>query len=130
MRGGLEAKPARRLEIAGRRDTPVEEGAAPHEAGDEAVRRPLVKIALAANLANPAVRHDNEPVGDRQRLLLVVRHHDRGEPELTLQFPDLDPHFLAQLRIKVREGSSSRRTSGRMARARASATRCCCPPES
>jgi hypothetical protein len=56
---------------------------------------------LAADLADLAVGHDHEPVGDGQRLLLVVGHHDGGQPELALQLADFDPDLLAQLRVEV-----------------------------
>src|SRR4029077_1531231 len=77
--------------------------AAPDKARDKAVGRALVEIALAADLADFAFGHDDEPIRDGQRLFLVVRDHDGGEPELTLQLADLDAHFLAQLGVEVRE---------------------------
>ena len=58
-------------------DAAVEEGAAADETGDEAIGRALIEVALAADLADLAVGHDDEPVGDGERLFLVVRHHDR-----------------------------------------------------
>ena len=75
----------------------------PTKPGDEAVGRALVEVALAADLADLAVGHDHEPVGDGERLFLVVRHHDGGEAELALQLADLDPHLLAQLGVEVRQ---------------------------
>ena len=81
----------------------VEEGAAADEAGDEAVGRPLVEVALAADLADRALVHHHQPVGHGQRLLLVVRHHHGGEAELALQLADLDPHLLAQLGVEIGE---------------------------
>ncbi len=81
----------------------VEEVGAADEAGDEAVLRMVVELALRADLLDLAVAHDDEAVGHRQRLVLVVRHHDRGEAELALELADLDPHLLAQLRIEIGE---------------------------
>ena len=75
----------------------------PTKPGDEAVGRALIEVALAADLADLAVGHDDEPVGDGERLFLVVRHHDGGEAELALQLADLDPHLLAQLGVEVRQ---------------------------
>ena len=99
----FEPQPAGGLELARRGHASVEERAAPDEAGDEAVGRALVKVALAADLADFAVRHHHEPVRDGQRLLLVVRHHDGGEAELALQLADLDAHLLAQLGVEIGE---------------------------
>ena len=42
----------------------------------------------------------------------------------------LDLHFLAQLGVEVGSGSSSSSSCGWITSARASATRCCCPPDS
>ena len=75
----------------------------PTNAGDEPVGRALVEVLLRAHLPHGAVAHHHQPVGHGQRLLLVVRHHDRREPELALQLADLDAHLLAQLGVEVRE---------------------------
>ena len=80
-----------------------EESRAADEAGDEAVGRPLVEIALRADLPHRAFAHDDEAVGHGQRLLLVVRDHHGGEAELALQLADLDPHLLPQLGVEVRQ---------------------------
>ena len=85
-------------------DLPFEEVAAPDEARDEAARRALVKVALRADLAHLAMRHDDEAIRHAQRLVLVMRHHHRGEAELLLQLADLDAHLLAQLGVEIRQG--------------------------
>src|SRR5437773_10884730 len=56
-----------------------------HEAGDEGVRRTLVKLARPPVLGDAPVVHHDDPVGDRERLLLVVRHIDHGDPEASLE---------------------------------------------
>jgi len=81
-------------------------------------------------LLDGAGRHDYEAVGHRKRLVLVVRDHHGGEPERLLELADLDAHFFAKLRVRFDSGSSSKSASGSMTSARASATRCCWPPES
>ncbi|KFE34238.1 phenol hydroxylase [Thioclava atlantica] len=53
-------------------------------------------------LGHPAVHHDH-PVGHRHRLDLIVGHIKRGDPELALQFADLDAHLHPQLGIEVRK---------------------------
>jgi len=65
------------------------------------VGRPLVKVALGADLAHRALVHHHQPVGHGQRLFLVVRDHDGGEAKLALQFADLDTDLLAQLGVEV-----------------------------
>src|SRR6266568_42113 len=74
---------------------------APNEGRNETIRRTLVKVALAADLADFPVRHHDETIGDRQRLFLIVRHHDGGEAKLALQFADLDPYLLTQLGVQI-----------------------------
>ena len=49
------------------------------EVGDEVAVRLLVQIARRAVLRDARHAHHDDAVGDRQRLLLVVRHVDHGE---------------------------------------------------
>ena len=84
-------------------DRAGEEGRAADEARDEARGRPLVEVALRADLLDRALVHHHQPVGHGERLFLVVGHHHRGQAELLLQFADLDPHLLAQLGVEVGE---------------------------
>ena len=44
-----------------------------------------------------------DAVGDRERLLLVVRHVQRRDPELELDAPDLLAQLHAHLRVERRE---------------------------
>src|SRR5439155_21512277 len=44
---------------------------------------------------------DRDPVGERERLLLIVGHVDEGHPEASLEDPHLDPKLLAELRVEV-----------------------------
>src|SRR5581483_4635231 len=50
-----------------------------------------------------AVAHHRDLVRHRERLRLVVRHVDAGDPELALEPLELEAHVLAQLRVEVRE---------------------------
>src|SRR5262249_15233567 len=93
----LAAEPARRLDAA------LEEVAAPDEICDEAVPRVIIEFALRPDLLDAAFIHDDEAVRHRERLLLVVRHHDGGEAELLLQLADLDAHLLPQLGVEIGE---------------------------
>ena len=63
------------------------------EAHHEAVRRPVVELARTADLLDPPVVHDRDVVGDRHRLLLVVRDQDGRDVDLVVQ----PPQPLAQL---------------------------------
>ena len=60
----------------------------------------LVNLARAADLFHPAAVHDGDPVGHRERLLLVVRHVDERRPELGLDPLQLELHVLAQLHVE------------------------------
>ena len=50
-----------------------------------------------ADLLEAPAAHHGDAVGDRQRLLLVVRHVDRGDAERLLQLADLAAHLDPQL---------------------------------
>ena len=72
--------------------------------------------------------HDDHTRRQRQRLDLIMRHEQRRDSQLGLQLLDLDAHLFTQLRIQVAERLVQERSSGSITNARASATRCCCPP--
>ncbi len=73
------------------------------ELGDEAIRRSVVELARRAHLLDHALVEHGQPIGDRHRLLLVVRDEDRGEPEPALQPFQLEAGRRAQLRVEVRQ---------------------------
>ncbi len=73
------------------------------EPRDEDRGRPVVDIHRRADLVGDAGVHDDQPVGQRHRLDLVVRDVDRRDGELALQALDLEPHLHAQLGIEVGE---------------------------
>jgi hypothetical protein len=98
-----------------------------HERG----RRLAVNLLRRTDLPRESARaHHRDPVGDRQRLLLVVRHVDGGDAELLLQLADLAAHLDAQLGVEVGERLVEQQHLGSITRQRAIATRCSCPPES
>ena len=101
------------------------------EARDEARRRLAVQRRAGPRTARPCRPHDGDPVGDRQRLLLVVGHEDGGDAEPLLELADLLAHAgRAAWRRGWRAARRAAAPSARCTSARASATRCCWPPES
>ena len=60
-------------------------------------------ISAGRPSARSARRDHGHPVGDRQRLLLVVRHVERRDPELELDPPDLLPQLHAHLGVERRQ---------------------------
>ena len=73
------------------------------EAGNEWVGRLIVKLARRANLLNEAVAQDDDAVGQRHRLNLIVGDVDHGDAEIAMQFGDLHPHLRPQLGVEVRQ---------------------------
>ena len=103
----------------------------PTKRATKALRRMAVDLGRGAELLEPAVRHHADPIGDAERLLLVVGDEQRRDAELGLDAADLVAQRAARtLASSADSGSSSSSTSGWMASARASATRCCWPPDS
>src|SRR5262245_11712432 len=70
------------------------------EVGDERARGLLVDLARRADLLEPALVHHHHAVGHRQRLFLVVRHHDGGDADLLLQTADLAAQADALERVE------------------------------
>jgi hypothetical protein len=68
------------------------------EAHHERVRGLVVELARPADLLDPAVVHHRDVVGDRHRLLLVVRDQDGRDVDLVVQ----PAQPLAQLRADLR----------------------------
>jgi hypothetical protein len=75
----------------------------PHEVRHERVRGAEVHLPRGADLVDAAGLHHRDPVGDRERLLLVVRDQDRRLPERALDLPELRPDTRPQLRVEVRQ---------------------------
>ena len=91
--------------VAGAADLAVEKvhrrGA--DEGGDEGVGRAVVELERRADLLDIAVAHDDDAVGHRHRLDLVVRDVDRRGAEALVQRADLGAHRHAELGVEVRE---------------------------
>src|SRR5262252_3853127 len=84
-RGGRAAVVAQREaavapEHAGLDELPRQEVRAADEAGHEAIAGMLVEVALGPDLLDGTGRHDHEPVGHRERLVLIMGDHHGREP--------------------------------------------------
>ena len=65
---------------------------------------PLVDAPRAAPICSiAALVHDRDPVGHRQRLLLVVGHVEERDPDVALDPLELDLQSLAQLQVERAE---------------------------
>ena len=126
---GRTRRPAPAAALRRRAPRPHHVGHA-EEVGDEQGRRALVDLARRADLVDPALVHDGDPVAHAERLFLVVGDEDEGRPHLLLQRLQLDPQLAADFRVERAERLVEKQHGGRRTSARASATRCCWPPES
>ena len=114
-----------------RLDHALEEARKPDELGDEPGRGPRVDVLRRAELLDPAAVHDGDPIGQGQRLLLVVRHVHRRDAQARDARPgSRSASPRGAWRPRFESGSSRSSTFGRYTSARASPTRCCCPPDS
>ena len=73
------------------------------ERRDETVDGPAIDLVRRAELADAALRKHGDPVGQAERLALVVGDEDGGHAELALDFLDLDLHRRAQVPVERRE---------------------------
>ena len=60
----------------------------------------LVDLARRAELLDPSPVHHRDAVGETERLGLVVRHEDRGDPHRALDGAQLVAHALAELPVQ------------------------------
>lgn len=74
-----------------------------HETRYGEIRRLAVDFRRRANLLDFAVLHDDDAVGQRQGLILVMRDVQRGAAELAMDAADFGAHFQAQLGIEIGE---------------------------
>ena len=74
--------------------------------------------------------HDRDLIGDGQGFGLIMGNENRRDAGAPLQRFDLRPHLYAELRVEIAQRLVENITLGSLMRARANATRCCCPPES
>jgi hypothetical protein len=73
------------------------------EAADEIARGLGFDLSGRRELLDPTMVEDRDPVGQREGLLLVVSHEDRGDPELVVNGAKCDPKLLADLGIERAE---------------------------
>ena len=96
----------------------------------ERVRRMIEYFVRRADLFDTAWVHHHDPVGHFKRLFLIVRDEHAGHVDLVVQLPQPARSSCRTLASSAPNGSSSSSTLGRIANARAKATRCRWPPES
>src|SRR3990172_3516033 len=84
-------------------DTPAGDVVVAHEACHELGRRPRRDRERIRDLLDPAVVHDDDPVGHRERLLLIVRDVDEHKTELALEVAQLDAHPQLEEPVEVAE---------------------------
>ena len=102
----------------------------PEEARDVRRLRARVDLLGRPDLLDHAVAHHREPVGHRQGFLLVVRHVDERHADRLLDRLELELQVLAQLGVQGAQRLVEEQHPGLSTSARASATRCCWPPDS
>ena len=73
------------------------------EARDEGVGRPVVDMLRRAGLLDIAVAHDDDAIGERHRLYLIVGDVDHGGLQPLVQLANLRPHLHAELGVEVGE---------------------------
>ena len=84
-------------------DAPAHEVRHAEEVRDERGLRMLVDVARRTELLDSPARHHGEPVGHRQRLLLVVRDVEESDPDLALDRLELDLELAAELCVERAE---------------------------
>src|SRR5690606_11837169 len=90
--------------VAGRLDpTDPDEIAEAYETCGELGSRPLVDFAGGAFLLDPPIAHHDDLVAQDHGFRLVVRNADGGDACPFLNVPELEPHFLAQAGVEVRQ---------------------------
>ena len=77
--------------------------AAPDEVGHEVVAREAVDVVRIADLLDATALHDHDAVRHRQRLLLVMGHHQGGHAQVLLQLPDFGAQAHAFDRVERRQ---------------------------
>ena len=83
------------------------------EIGDEGASPAARRSRRRSDLIDPALAHDDDAVGHRQRLLLVVRHHDGGDAEPPLQVADLAAQARPDARVERRKRLVEEEQAGR-----------------
>ena len=92
--------------------------------------RMLVQLGGRALFVDLPLVEEAHPIRELTGKAHLVGDHEHGQVVLAAEPADDIEHFTAQLGSKAEVTSSNSITLGRMAKARAMATRCCWPPES
>ena len=71
------------------------------ERGDEPRSRPLINVGRSPHLLDAALIHDDDLIGQRHGLHLIVRDENRGRFQAIVQPADLDAHLDAQLGVEI-----------------------------
>ena len=74
-----------------------------HELGDELVARMTGQLGWRSDLLDDCIAHDDDAIGHRERLFLVVRHVDKRDAQFSLQPAQLDAHLHLQKTVEVAE---------------------------
>ena len=82
------------------RTTPGIRFETPMNPATKVVAGPLVDLDRDRDLLDDAAVHDRDPVGHRQRLLLVVGDVDEGDADLLLDPLQLELQALAELQVE------------------------------
>ena len=83
------------------------------EVGDERGLGPLEQLAWGVELVDQAVAHHRDPVGQDQRLFLIVRHVDDGQAEFRWMALISTWSWSRSFLSSAPSGSSMRMTGGR-----------------
>ena len=75
----------------------------PMKSATKALAGLFVDLPRRPDLLDAAVRHDDDPIRERERLALVVRDVDRRLAQPPLQFAQLLAHRDAELEVEVRQ---------------------------
>ena len=73
------------------------------ELADEPRARSLVDVGRAAHLLDAAAVHDDDAIGERHALGLIVRHEHHGDARLLLEVLELGAHVDPQLGVQIAE---------------------------
>src|ERR1700694_3167251 len=85
-------------------DTPLELVRLTDEAQHELGLRRLEHTLCAIDRLDPSRVHDRDPVGYRERLILIVRDENGRDVQPALEVAELDLHLVTQRLIERREG--------------------------
>lgn len=63
----------------------------------------MIELGGSSALLQASLAQHGNPVGDAQRLFLIVGHQHRGDAELALDAPDLEPELAPERGVEIRE---------------------------